>query len=186
MLGFPYGFARDFSKIWAKHVGASVSCISPPTILFVFSMGFYRVFECFLPDLMVMLVSNNNKYATSSSANWAIFFRQIWRKKQKHLHFCNFWESKNLIFAWSWSAHVLQQRIPFVCMVGSSMYLRIAISLTYVLLLRLVRCPVPFKVDFSVLLAQLWALPLVWLDERQLFFVLKWSVASSASEDYVA
>ena len=58
----------------------------------------------------------------------------------------------------------------FFWCIGSSMYLRIAVALTYVLLLRLVRCPVPWKANCSVLLAQLWALPVVWLDDHQLFF----------------
>ena len=101
-------------------------------------------------------------------------FRQICRKKkQQHPHFCHSWESQIVTIVCPRSARVGQQQILFVCLfvcvVGSSMYLRIAMFFTYVLLLRLVRCPLPFKAEFSDLLAHLWVLPLFRLDEHQLF-----------------
>ena len=169
MLGFPLTLARDFNHIWGRHVGSSVWSLEQPTFWCAFSM----VFPVFLKDFNRyhghFMAEEQEEFSMFFCSFNTFFSSNLATKRKNTCFFCNFEGPKKSIFYMTVVVACLSCESFFWC-IGSSMYLRIAVALTYVLLLRLVRCPVPWKANCSVLLAQLWALPVVWLDDHQLFF----------------
>ena len=166
-----------------------------------FDVRFLWVFPVFLNDFNRyhdhFMAEEQEEFCMFFCSFNTFFSPNLATKRKNTWFFCNFEGPKNSIFYMIVVVACLSCESFFLC-IGSSMYLRIAVALTYVLLLRLVTCPVPWKANCSVLLAQLWALPVVWLDDHQLFFCRfrepdvafalrrSFSVASSASEDHAA
>ena len=107
-VGFPVGvcagFEQDLSKAYRSICVMYFTTNNPLCVFYAFLQCFWM----FLTDLTVILVSNNNKYATSSFANWSIFFRQIWRKKNKNTCIFVIFGSQQV-----WYLHDLGLRMSF-------------------------------------------------------------------------